>query len=94
MNQTNVTSVDFIPEVVQKMNERNVSGVTYAEMNFLNMTYEDSSFDVVIDKGSFDAICLDDDANSEEKYSKYLSEQVRVLDAASANNKFLIVSLL
>ena len=94
MNQTNVTSVDFIPEVVQKMNERNVSGVTYAEMDFLNMTYEDSSFDVVIDKGSFDAICLDDDANSEEKYSKYLSEQVRVLDATSANNKFLIVSLL
>ena len=47
------------------MNERNVSGVTYAEMDFLNLTYEDSSFDVVIDKGSFDAICLDDDPESE-----------------------------
>ena len=93
MNQTNVTSVDFIPEVVQKMNERNVSGVTYAEMDFLNMTYEDSCFDVVIDKGSFDAICLDVDPDSEQKYSKYLSEQIRVLDASNSG-KFLIVSLL
>ena len=74
MNQTNVTSVDFVPEVVKKMNERNVSGVTYAEMDFFNMTYEDNSFDVVIDKGSFDAICLDDDPESEAKYTKYLSE--------------------
>ena len=58
-------SIDFIPEVVQKMNERNVSGVTYAEMDFLNLTHEDGSFDVVIDKGSFDAICLDVDDESE-----------------------------
>ena len=75
------------------MNDRNVSGVTYAEMDFYNMTYEDSSFDVVIDKGSFDAICLDTDPESEQKYTKYLSEQIRVLDATS-NGKFLIVSLL
>ena len=74
LNQTNVKSIDFIPEVVQKMNDRNVSGVTYAEMDFLNLTYEDSSFDAVIDKGSFDAICLDDDPESEQKYTKYLSE--------------------
>ena len=93
MNQTNVTSVDFVPEVVKKMQERNVSGVTYAEMDFFNMTYEDNSFDVVIDKGSFDAICLDDDPESEAKYTKYLSEQVRVLDSTT-NGKFLIVSLL
>ena len=93
MNQTNVTSVDFIPEVVQKMNDKNVSGVTYAEMDFLNLTYEDSSYDIVIDKGSFDAICLDVDPESEQKYSKYLSEQIRVLDA-STNGKLLIVSLL
>ena len=76
------------------MNERNISGVTYAEMDFLNMSYEDSCYDVVIDKGSFDAICLDTDSDSEEKYSKYLSEQIRVLDAANPSNKLLIVSLL
>lgn len=74
MNQTNVTSVDFVADVVAKMNERGVSGVSYAEMDFLNMTYEDSSFDVVIDKGSFDAICLDADPESESKYTKYLAE--------------------
>ena len=93
MNQTNVTSVDFISDVVVKMNERGVSGVTYAEMDFLNMTYEDNTFDTIIDKGSFDAICLDSEAESKDTYSKYLAEQCRVLDS-STNGKFLVVSLL
>ena len=93
MSQTNVTSCDFVPEIVAKMNARGVAGVTYAEMDFLNMTYADASFDVVIDKGSFDAICLDDDPESEQKYTKYLSEQIRVLDAATSG-KFVVVSLL
>ena len=57
------------------------------------MDFEDNSQDIVIDKGSFDAICLDTDPESEQKYNKYLSEQIRVLDA-SVNGKFLIVSLL
>ena len=48
---------------------------------------------MIIDKGSFDAICLDTDTDSEDKYTKYLVEQIRVLDA-STNGKFLIVSLL
>ena len=74
MNQTKVTSCDFVAEIVSKMNERGVSGVTYEEMDFLNMTYEDNTYDVVIDKGSFDAICLDNDPESEQKYTKYLSE--------------------
>jgi hypothetical protein len=30
-------------------------------MDFLNMTYANSSFDVVLDKASFDAICLNED---------------------------------
>ena len=93
MNLTNVTSCDFVPEIVDKMNERNVSGVSYAVMDFLNMTYENNSFDVILDKGSFDAICLDVDPESETKFTKYLSEQIRVLDH-SAGGQFLIVSLL
>ena len=93
MHQTEVTSIDFVPELVEKMNAKNVSGVTYAQMDFLEMSFADGSFDVVLDKGSFDAICLDSDPDSEQKYMKYLTEQVRVLDA-TANGRFLIVSLL
>ncbi len=93
MNQSGVKSLDFIPEVVEKMNARGVSGVTYSAGDFLNYDFADSSQDVIIDKGSFDAICLDTDTDSEEKYTKYLVEQIRVLDAAT-NGKFLIVSLL
>jgi len=93
MNQTNVTSCDFVTEVVAKMNARGVSGITYTEMDFLNMTYADSSFDVILDKGCFDGICLNNDTESEQKYTKYLKEQVRVLDGAT-NGKFLCISLL
>jgi ubiquinone/menaquinone biosynthesis C-methylase UbiE len=93
MNQTKVTSVDFVPEIVAKMTARGTSGVTYAEADFTAYTYGDNSFDYLVDKGSFDAICLDNEADSQEKYNKYLTEQVRVLDAANGG-KFLIISLL
>jgi len=93
MNQTNVSSIDFVPEIVQKMNNKNVSGVTYTEGDFLALTFADNAFDVILDKGSFDAICLDTESESQEKYNKYLAEQLRVLDTAH-NGRFLIVSLL
>ena len=93
MNQTRVSSIDFVPEIVQKMNERNVSGVTYTEGDFLHPGFDDNAFDCIIDKGSFDAICLDSDPESQEKYNQYLVEQLRVLDPDS-NGRLLIVSLL
>lgn len=74
LDQKNVTSIDFVPEVVEKMQQRGVAGITYAVMDFLNMSYDDSAFDVILDKGSFDAICLDNDPESEQKYTKYLEE--------------------
>ena len=30
----------------------------------LNMAYDDSSFDVVLDKGSYDALCVDIEAET------------------------------
>ena len=93
MNQTRVTSIDFVPECVVKMNERNVPGVTYTEGDFLKTGFEDKAFDCIIDKGSFDAICLDSDPESKQSYNEYLIEQLRVLDP-TVNGRFLIVSLL
>ena len=69
-----MTSIDFVPEIVQKMQERNISGVTYSEGDFLTTGFADSSFDLIIDKGSFDAICLDSDPESQQKYNQYLVE--------------------
>ena len=34
-------------------------GVSYLTMDFLNLQFEDGDFDLVIDKGSFDALCCD-----------------------------------
>ena len=65
MSQTKVTSNDFVPEVIEKMKQRGVEGVTYEVKDFLDTGYEANSFDVIIDKGSFDAICLNSDKDSE-----------------------------
>ena len=56
--QHSVVSFDFEPGVVAKMKERK-SLVNYQVGDMLKMHYEDSSFDVVLDKGSFDALCVD-----------------------------------
>ena len=48
MHQTKVSSLDFVAEIVQKMNERGVSGVTYSEGDLLQMSFADHSFDVVV----------------------------------------------
>lgn len=74
MNQTKVTSCDFVPEIVTKMNARGISGVTYEVMDFTAMTYGENSFDAILDKGSFDAICLNDDPESEQTFTKYLND--------------------
>lgn len=53
-----VISFDFESGVIQKMKERK-SAVDYQVDDMLNMSYKDKEFDVVLDKGSFDALCVD-----------------------------------
>ena len=59
LNQKNIISIDFEPDVIEKMQKKGHEGVTYKTMDFLNLEYKDSEFDLVIDKGSFDALCCD-----------------------------------
>jgi len=55
-----VVSFDFEPGVVSKMQQRK-SSVDYRVGDMLNMEFGDQSFDVVLDKGSFDALCVDNE---------------------------------
>ena len=61
------------------------------EMDFLEMKFEDGDFDLVIDKGSFDALCCDTTNETWLKVVKYLSECMRV---TKVGGKYLCVSLL
>ena len=64
------------------MNDRAVVGVNYQVMDMLDMKFEDNSFDVVIDKGSFDALCCDKTESTREKTIQYLNQVCRVLVSA------------
>ena len=59
MGQDQVVSIDFENDVIEKMNKKGIEGVTYMVMDFLAMQFEDDDFDIVLDKGSFDALCCD-----------------------------------
>lgn len=81
------------------MNKRGVAGVNYQVMDMLNMKFEDNSQDIVIDKGSFDALCCDKSDETREKTFKYLNEICRVLASKDESNEdkagsFIVVSLL
>lgn len=41
------------------MNNRGAENVRYMEMDVTKMTFEDCSFDNIIDKGTLDALCSD-----------------------------------
>ena len=99
LGQLKVTSIDFEKAVVQKMSDKKVLGVDYQVMDMLKMDFEDNSFDIVLDKGSFDALCCDKTEETREKTLQYLNEVCRVLAARPADSAdgachFTIVSLL
>lgn len=91
---TNILSTDFEPEIIQKMNDRGVKALKYevADSTDMKDKYEDNSFTTTVDKGTFDAICIDATKETNEKCNKYLNELVRVCQAKGG--QIIIVSLL
>lgn len=60
---TDVTSIDFSDVVIQNMQERNAAstGMKWRVMDMLTLEgFEDSSFDVVLDKAAMDALMCDE----------------------------------
>ena len=74
------------------MKAKEIEGVSYEVMDFLNIKYETSTFDYVLDKGSFDALCCDKFPETVEKVKLYLFEILRVL--SGTGGKYVCVSLL
>ena len=80
MGYKNVVSIDFEPEVIARMQKRGVAGLTYETMDILDLKYESGSFQAIVDKGTYDAICVDYKEETVSKLSKYLQESMRVLN--------------
>lgn len=58
----NIVNIDFSNLVIQKMAEINRSRIhmTWLEMDMCHLNFDDSSFDVVIDKAAMDALLVDE----------------------------------
>jgi len=87
-----VKSIDFEENVIKKMNNRGVAGVEYSVMDVQKMTFDSSSFDYVIDKGTFDALCSDRTIETTTNVFAYLNEILRVLNTKGGT--YVCVSLL
>ena len=92
MGQRKVISIDFESKTISKMKAKGIEGVEFLEMDFLELKYEEGSFDYIVDKGSFDALCCDASPETQQKVQKYLSEISRVLN--KEGGKYMCVSLL
>ena len=87
-----VISIDFEENVIKKMNNRGAEHVEYKVMDVTKMTFEDSSFDYAIDKGTLDALCSDRSPETASRVVDYLNEIVRVLNTKGGT--YICVSLL
>lgn len=90
--KNNVASIDFEENVIKKMKNREYQGVDYHVMDALKMTFEPSSFDYAIDKGTLDALCADRSPETASKVVAYLNEVIRVLNTKGGT--YICVSLL
>ena len=74
-----VVSIDFSKNVINQMKEKykNNENLLWYEMDCTDLSFKDDLFDVVLDKGTFDAIFCGDDISS--KIFSSLSEIWRVL---------------
>lgn len=90
-----VMSFDFEPGVIQKMKQRPRSQVDYQVGDMYNMDYPASSYDCVLDKGSFDALCVDDGKETRQNVSKYCDGIKKIMKHdASGKSSFIMISLL
>lgn len=84
----NITNIDISDVVIDKMNkskeEKGLSSMKYIEMDATNMTFDSNSFDVVIDKGTLDALnCSDSD--------KLSCDLIREMYRVTKNNGYILL---
>ncbi|XP_013147174.1 PREDICTED: methyltransferase-like protein 13 [Papilio polytes] len=90
---TNITNIDVSEVAIRQMNTTNAarSSMRFLHMDALNMTFENDVFNVVLDKGTLDALMPDDSKETNERIDKYFAEIKRVL---KLGGRFLCISLL
>ncbi|XP_068621193.1 eEF1A lysine and N-terminal methyltransferase homolog [Battus philenor] len=90
---TNITNIDVSEVVIKQMKAANASrnNMKFLHMDALNMKFSNEDFNVVLDKGTLDALMPDDTEETNERINKYFAEIKRVL---KLGGRFLCISLL
>nr|KAG5705790.1 hypothetical protein BaRGS_027449 [Batillaria attramentaria] len=89
-----ITNIDISDIVIRQMNERNSKTrgeMTFEKMDVTQMTYEDGSFAVAVDKGTLDALAVDQEEKTLATVRAMFEEVSRVL---RLGGRYIIVSLL
>lgn len=89
----NITNIDVSEVVIKQMNSINShkTNMKFLCMDALNTTFSDEQFNVVLDKGTLDALMPDDSDETKQTIDKYFSEIKRVL---KLGGRFVCISLL
>ena len=70
----------YIDVVIRQMSERNKTErpeLVFERMDILQMTYSSAAFDLVLDKGTCDALCTDTSPETRERMGKMFAEVAR-----------------
>lgn len=89
----NITNIDVSEVVIKQMNSINShrTNMKFLCMDALNTTFSNEEFNVVLDKGTLDALMPDDTEETKQTIDKYFSEIKRVL---KLGGRFVCISLL
>ncbi|XP_051866976.1 eEF1A lysine and N-terminal methyltransferase [Pristis pectinata] len=88
-----ITNIDISEVVINQMKERNAvrrPAMTFTKMDMMQMEFSDSQFQVVLDKGTLDAIMTDESDGTLRSVERMFAEIGRVLQVGG---RFLCISL-
>lgn len=76
---------------MQELNSRSRADMKFLQMDATQMSFEDEQFSVALDKGTLDALFVDDTAEVKETVEKYFKEISRIL---RTGGRYICISLL
>ncbi|CAM5134141.1 unnamed protein product [Eretmochelys imbricata] len=88
-----IVNVDISEVVINQMRERNAHRrpkMSYLQMDMLQMDFQDAQFQVVLDKGTLDAILVDEEEATLERVDRMFTEISRMLQVGG---RYLCISL-
>lgn len=86
----NIHSIDINEQAIAEKEKAALPGLTYAVADILNFDGEDNSYDAVIDKGTFDALCPTDKCKNFPIIDAMFKHCMRVV---KPNGKYFIITL-